>query len=103
MRPLLLHTESVLLHFLKKKISTALLSTIWENTDGCDGQYIYDSTLYLMAVIFQRYSVIIYRYISAPGHGKEVADGLNAIYKRCIYQLMSTFQLPGLKRFDSQM
>ena len=49
------------------------------------------------------YSIIIDWGISAPGHGKEVADGLNAVVKRYIYQLMSTVKLPVSKRFDSQM
>ena len=41
--------------------------------------------------------------ISAPGHGKEVVDAINAIDKRYIYQLMSNVQIPGSNRFDSQM
>ena len=48
------------------------------------------------------YSLLIDRGISAPGHGKEVVDGLNAVDKRYIYQLMSKVQLPGSFRFDSQ-
>ena len=36
----------------------------------------------------QCYSVIIGRGISAPGHGKELLDGINAVDKRYIYQLM---------------
>ena len=51
----------------------------------------------------QCYSIIIDQGISAPGHGKEVVDGINAVDKRYIYQLMSTVQLPGSKRFDSQI
>ena len=51
----------------------------------------------------QCHSVIIYRGISAPGHGKEVIDGLNAVDKRYIYQLMSNVQQPGTNRFDSHM
>ena len=41
--------------------------------------------------------------ISAPGHGKEVVDGLNAVDNRYIYQMMSKVQLPGSIRFDSQI
>ena len=41
--------------------------------------------------------------ISAPGHVKEVVDGLNAVDKRYVYQLMSTVQLPGSKIFDLQI
>ena len=51
----------------------------------------------------QCYLVIIDLGISAPGHGKQVVDGLNAVDKRYIYQLMSNIQLPVSNRFDSQM
>ena len=51
----------------------------------------------------QTYYIIIDRGISAPGHGKEVVDGLNAVDKRYIYQLMSKVQLPGSVRFDSHI
>ena len=56
-----------------------------------------------MSVLYQYHSIIIDRVISAPGHGKEVVDGLNAIDKRYMYQLMSTFQLTGSRIFDSHI
>ena len=56
-----------------------------------------------MSVMSQTYSIIIDRGISAPGHGKEVFDGLNAVDKSYIYQFMSKVQLPGSVRFDSQI
>ena len=56
-----------------------------------------------MSVMSQTYSIIIDRCISSPGNGKEVVDGLNAIDKSYIYQLMSKVQLPGSVRFDSQI
>ena len=82
---------------------TTSLSTIWENTDGCAKQYRCASALYLMSVMSQTYSIIIDRGISAPGHGKELVYGLNAVDKCYIYQLMSKVQLPGSVRFDSQI
>ena len=42
-----------------------------------------------MSVMLQCYSVII--------------DSIDAIYKRCIYQLMSNVQITGSKWFDSQI
>ena len=54
-----------------------------------------------MSVMSQTYSIIIDRGISAPGHGKEMVDGFNAVDKRYIYQLMSKIQLLGSVRFDS--
>ena len=50
---------------------------------------------------------MIYQGISENGHSKELVDGLNAIGKRYIYiyiyKLVSNVQLPGSKRFDSQI
>ena len=56
-----------------------------------------------MSVMSQCYSIRIDRGLSAPGHGKEVGDGLNAVDKCYIYQLMSNVKLPGSVRFDSQI
>ena len=56
-----------------------------------------------MLVMSQCYSIIIDQSISAPGHGKEVVYGLNAVDKRYIYQLISNVQLPVSVRFDLQI
>ena len=56
-----------------------------------------------MPVLSQYFSIIIDRSISAPGHGKDVVNGLNAICKRYIYQLMSNVQLTESNTFDSQI
>ena len=39
----------------------------------------------------------------APGNDKKEVYGLNTIYKRYIYQLISNVQLAGSKIFDSQI
>ena len=49
------------------------------------------------------YVIIIDRGFSAPGHGRDVVDVLNATYKRFIFHLTATFQLPGSKLFYAQM
>ena len=54
-----------------------------------------------MPVLSQFYSVIIDQGITAPGHGKEAVDCINAIEKHYIYQLISNVQIPGSKIFDS--
>ena len=51
----------------------------------------------------QCYSVIIHQGVSAPGHGKEVVDGLNAVGKCYIYQFMSNVRLLRTNIFDSYM
>ena len=53
--------------------------------------------------MYQCYSIIIDRGISAPGHGNDVVNGLNAVDKRYIYQSMSTVKLTGSNLFDSLM
>ena len=79
------HSKRLISLLKNKKVFTTSLSTIWEDTDGCAEQYRCASALYLMSVISQRYSIIIDRGISAPGHGKEVVDGLNVVDKNYIY------------------
>ena len=73
------------------------LSTIWENTDGCVEQYRCATALYLMSFLSQFHSIIFDRGISAPGHGKEVVDGINTIDKRYMYQSKSTVQTQDQK------
>ena len=89
--------------FKKQKIMTSTLSKILGNTNGCAEQYRCASAIYLMSVLSQCLSIIIYQSISAPGNGKELFDVLNVIDKRYIYQLMYKVHLPGSKTFDPQI
>ena len=54
-------------------------------------------------MLSQYFNIIIYHGISAPGHGREVLDGLNAIHKSFIFHLMANVQLPGSEQFDTKM
>ena len=56
-----------------------------------------------MSVLSQLHSIIFDWGISAPEHGKEVVDCLNAIDKRYIYQLISTVQISGSKIFGKNI
>ena len=78
-------------------------SNIWYNIYGCDEHYRGATALYLFSILFQSFNIIIYRGISATGHGIEVVCGLDATYKGFIFHLMYTFQLAGIKRFDAQI
>ena len=89
------HRKQLIQLLKERRVLTSSLSTIWENTYGCAEQYICASALYFMSVMLQCYSVIFYRGISAPGHGEEVVDVINATDKCYIYQLMSNVNLPG--------
>ena len=48
------------------------------------------------------YNIIIDRGVRAPGYGREVVDGLNAIEKN-IFMLMTTVKLPGTVDYHSHM
>ena len=85
------------------KVLTTSLSTVLRITDGSASQYRCASVLYLISVLSQCYSIIIYLRISALRYGKEVVVGLNAVDKRYIFQFRSNFQLPFSNRFDFQM
>ena len=95
------HSKCLIEILKEQKLLMSTLSKIWENNDGCAEQYRCASSLYLMLVYPQCYSIILDRDISAPGHGKDVVGVLNATDKRYIYKLMSNVQLPGSKTFDS--
>ena len=57
------------------------MSTLWEDTDGCANKYRCALTIYLMTVLSSSYGIIMDRAMNAPGHGKNVVDGLNATEK----------------------
>ena len=54
-------------------------------------------------MLSQSFSVIIDSGIIVPGYGREVVDGLNAINKRFIFQLIATLKLPYAKSYDTHM
>ena len=88
--------------YKKQKVLKPTLSTIWKNTDGGADQYRCASSLHLISVFSQSHSIKIDQGISEPGHGKEVFDGINAIDKLYMYQLIYNVQLPGSRKVDSQ-
>ena len=79
------------------------LSTIWQNIDGSAEHYICATALYLMQILSHVFYVIIDRGIITPRHCREVLDGLNAIDKTFLFQLMSTMKLKGENIYDTQM
>ena len=64
------------------------MSTVWEDTDGCDKQYRFDLDIYLMTVLSPSYGIKMDRAINAPGHGNNVVDGINATEKRYLDEQM---------------
>ena len=83
----------VLIFFLISKVSiSSLFTTMWDHTDGCTKQYHYESYIYLRSFLDLQFCIIIDRVFGAPGHGKCVVGGLNAIYK-CMFKLVMSYLL----------
>ena len=79
------HIKYIIELLKQRNIMSNMLITTWERMDGCDEQYRCSTELYRMSIMSQAFSVIINRSISAPGHGREVVDGLNSIEKRFLF------------------
>ena len=68
--------------------------TVWKSTDGCSKQYRCGSALYFLSYISIKYKMIIDRMIGAPGHGKDLVDGINAIDTRYLKGKMCMIGTP---------
>ena len=79
------------------------LRTIWEYTYGCVEKYICATELSLVSILAHSYHIIIYHAVGAPGHGRDFVDGLNSTYKRFLYVLITTVELPGALAYNSYM
>eukprot|EP00957_Ditylum_brightwellii_P184943 14085072-Ditylum_brightwellii.AAC.1 len=53
-----------------------------DDTDDCSKQCRSALSLYLISTISMKYGIVIDHAVGAPGHGKNVMDGLNAVDKR---------------------
>ena len=63
------------------RILVCVMSTVWEDTDGCANQYRCDLAIFLMTVLLTSYGIIIYRAMNAQGHGNNVVNEINATDK----------------------
>ena len=68
--------------------------TVWDDTDGCGKQYRCGTALYLLSVLAGRFGIVIDRAIGAPGHGKDIVDGLNATDKVYLKKAMCMVGTP---------
>ena len=59
-----------------------VLSTVWEDTNGCANQYRCDLDIYLMTVLSYSYVIIMDSAISAPVRGNNSVGIINATGKR---------------------
>ena len=64
------------------------MSTVWEDTSGCDKQYRCALTIYLVTMLLSKHGIIMDFAINPPGHGNNVVDGLNATEKLYLKEQM---------------
>ena len=67
--------------YLESGILVSSMSTFWEDTNACANQYRCALDIYSTTVLSSSYGIIMDREINAPGHGNNVADGINATDK----------------------
>ena len=71
---------------------------ILDHTDGCAKQYRSGNALFSMNIIALKYNITIDRAVCAPGHGKSIIDGMNAVDKHYLRQVMD---ISGTTRCDN--
>ena len=88
---------TVLLEQLKEIGELLEGMTMWDDTDGCGKQYRCGTALYLLSVLATTWGITIDRAIGAPGHGKDLVDGLNAVDKVYLRKKMCLVGTPEAK------
>ena len=89
------HMQVLLKLLARQKKIRSGCSTIWEHTDGCTKQYRCAKALHLLSYLATEFEITIDRQIDAPGHGKDVVDGLNAKDKVYLRKAMITADKPN--------
>jgi hypothetical protein len=76
-------------------------SVMFDGTDGCSKQYRCGAALFLLSLLSSLHRIVIDRMIGAPGHGKDIVDGLNATDKRFLAQKMTMIGRPEESNEDT--
>jgi hypothetical protein len=94
----------VLLNLLKSRGELKSGRTIlFDETDGCGKQYRCGNALYLLSVLSAQFQIVIDRAIGAPGHGKDIVDGLSATDKQFLRKKMCMIGTPEANDGTSRM
>lgn len=94
------HHMQVLIKYLKDNHYLEDDGTLWEGCDGCTKQYRCAVVLYLLSWLSVEHRITIDRAISAPGHGKDIVDGLNAANKHHLIRRMRDIYTPASNDLD---
>jgi hypothetical protein len=88
----------VLIEHLKKERPLLDGHTMFNNTDGCAKQYCCATVIHLLSMLATEFNITINQLVGAPGHGKDLVDGLNACDKQYLKKMMMRITLPGNKQ-----
>ena len=76
--------------------------TMWDRTYGCANQYKCSIAYYLMSYLSKSYQIVLDRAVDKPGHGKDVADGFNAVQKIYLATCLRMRSTPEKYKIDSK-
>jgi hypothetical protein len=73
------------------------------DTDGCCKQYRCGNSIYLNSLLSSEHGITIDHAVNAPGHGKDIVDGLNATDKNFLKKKMCLIGTPGAQETKQRM
>mgnify|MGYP000211327405 FL=1 len=85
------HMDVLIKHLIKNG-NLVQGNCLYGNTDGSGTQYRCSNALYFLSLLAFNYSIIIDRAVGAPGHGKDLVDGLNAVDKQYLKIIMRSIK-----------
>jgi hypothetical protein len=86
-----------LIEHLKKNRTFLDGHTMFENADGCVKQYCCTASIHLISMLATELNITKNQSVGAPGHGKDLVDGLNACDKQYLKKMMMGITIPGNK------
>mmetsp|Transcript_48111 Transcript_48111/g.102792 ORF Transcript_48111/g.102792 Transcript_48111/m.102792 type:complete len:335 (-) Transcript_48111:136-1140(-) len=98
------HAHMIVLFDHLKEIGELIAGlTVWDDTDGCGKQYRCGTAMYLLSILASTYGIVIDRAVGAPGHGKDIVDGLNATDKIFLRKAMCMIGTPEANDGEKRM
>jgi hypothetical protein len=96
------HTERLVCNLKERNIWLGGCTELLD-TDGCSKQYRCGNSIYLNSVLSSEHGFVIDHAVNAPGHGKDIVDGLNATDKNFLKQKMCLVGTPGAQNQETRM
>ena len=90
------HIHIILESIISKGFVSSLLTTMWYHKYGCVNKYHCAYCIHLISYLALEFCIIISRDVVAPGHGKDVFDGMNYREKQILKLTMINLLGPEL-------